>query len=298
MKTLVVKQIKRSIEIMDEFDGGDFDYLELNDWLSVVDSYARQYSVYDNSGRLNISLMILQKSIPNKRWCNSEPTMTELRQMQHKRISLDIDYPEDSMFGIIKEACKIWKVNEFIELPMNICLRAQTSYNRMDYGCEWLGGGDWEEKTLYGETTDFYIVGIILHEPFKHIEQEAIEILQSLKIQNEEDSALLDSLTKKLASIKTQIRSKKWDTGTIKHVEAGRIIVDFSGKEVKFLFPDSFIQGFLVADTAEELVSKIKEISETIKHRSNEISKLENAMKPNHFEELYDLVWSYRENSI
>ena len=78
MKTLVVKQIKRSIEIMDEFDGGDFDYLELNDWLSVADSYARQYSVYDNSGRLNISLMISQKSIPNKRWCNSEPTMTEL----------------------------------------------------------------------------------------------------------------------------------------------------------------------------------------------------------------------------
>lgn len=64
-----------------------------------------------------------------------------------------------------------------IKLPIQICLRAQTSWNRMDYGCEWLGGGDREEKTLYGEATDFYIDSVVLRERYKTSVQEAREIL-------------------------------------------------------------------------------------------------------------------------
>ena len=154
MNTLVVDEIKRSIDLMDKFEDGEYEYLELKNWFWVRDLKDRKLSFDDNTGIYDVSLMVAKKS-EKKKYCKYEPTMTELRQMQHHGIALDEAYEDGSMDKIIQDACKEWKANKFIELSMAICLRAQTSWNRMDYGCEWLGRGDWEEKTLYGETTDF-----------------------------------------------------------------------------------------------------------------------------------------------
>lgn len=179
---LTVSNIKKSIELMDEFVDGNYDYLELQNWLGAIDSHDRGFSVYDNSGRMRISLIIAKERFNDSApLCNYKPTMTELRQMRYRQVYLDGLYSENTIYSSIRLACKKWEKDVFIPLPIEICLRAQTSYNRMDYGCEWLGGGDWEEKTMYGETTDFYIIGIIMHEPYKHIEQEAVEILDDLK---------------------------------------------------------------------------------------------------------------------
>ena len=172
MKTLVVTEIKKSIDIMDEFVDNDYDYLELQNWYRITDSRDRKYDRYSNEGRLNVSLLVSKDKTSSKSLCDFSPTMTELREMKYRGLFLDFPYAEGSMSSIIRDACKEWKTDAFIPLTTEILLRAQTSYNRMDYGCEWLGGGDWEEKTLYGETTDFFITGIILREPKKLMAQE------------------------------------------------------------------------------------------------------------------------------
>lgn len=156
MKSLVVREINQSVELMDKFENGDYDYLELEDWFGVN----RDYSA---TGFRYVSVLVSKERDDSRVLSAHEPTMTELRRRRHKRIDINQEY-KDIMAVVIQKACQLWKTDQVIKLPMQICLRAQTSLNRMDYGCEWLGGGDWVEKTLYGETTDFYIDAVILKE--------------------------------------------------------------------------------------------------------------------------------------
>lgn len=143
---------------MDKFQDGDYDYLVLKDWFGV-------YRDYSATGFRYVSLLVSKERDASRALTSLGPTMTELRRRRHKRIDLNKDY-EDIMAVIIQKACQSWdnEPEPIIKLPMQICLRAQTSLNRTDYGCEWLGGGDWVEKTLYGETTEFYIDAITLTE--------------------------------------------------------------------------------------------------------------------------------------
>lgn len=156
MKLLFVREIRQSVELMDKFEDGDYDYLALEDWLGVN----RDYSA---TGFRYVSLLVSKEKDTSRVQSSIGPTMTELRRRRHKRIDINQDY-KDILAVVIQKACQSWETEQVIKLPMQICLRAQTSLNRMDYGCEWLGGGDWVERTLYGETTDFYIDAIILKE--------------------------------------------------------------------------------------------------------------------------------------
>lgn len=247
MNTLVVKEIKKSIDIMDEFEGGEYDYLEMQHWFWVRDKEERSLSFNDNAGRFYISLMISKTRNKEKPLCKIEPTMTDLRKMQHHGISLNGQYQKDSIDEIIRQACTKWEKDIFIELPMTICLRAQTSWNRMEYGCEWLGGGDWEEKTLYGETTDFFISGIILREPYKSIAQEAREILESCICKKEENSKLIENIMSNAVECNQNVFHKKYGNGTIENIENGKIRILFSGKNkgVLFIYPDVFLQKYV-----------------------------------------------------
>lgn len=55
------------------------------------------------------------------------------------------------------------KNNEIYAFDIPFLIGGQTSSNRTGYGCEWLGGGDYIEGTLYGEVTSFMIVGFIVN---------------------------------------------------------------------------------------------------------------------------------------
>ena len=300
---LTVSDIKKSIEVMDEFVDGKYEFLELKNWFGVTDSHDRGFSVYDNTGRMQISLIVAKdrynKQVPLFEY---DPTMTELRQMKHHHIYLDRDYPEDSILYSIKLACEKWVKDEFIPLPIEICLRAQTSYNRMDYGCEWLGGGDWEEKTMYGETTDFFIIGVVLHEPYKHVQQEAVEILAALRYRCETLKSNMNLLLENLKNTDDVIyhrgfgRTSK-ECRAIEYTEKC-VIVQFAERTAKFQFPESYLGGFLINPLYEAEVAEAKLIYDEIQNLEQQISKLDRVIQDDDFSEIYDLVWKYRESRI
>lgn len=271
METLVVNEIKRSIDLMDEFEDGDYEYLELKHWFWVKDLKDRKWAFDDNTGIYYVSLMVAKKN-ERREYCKYEPTMTELRQMQHHGVALDEEYEEGSMDQIIRDACKVWKVNEFIELSKVICLRAQTSWNRMDYGCEWLGGGDWEEKTLYGETTDFYITGIILREPYKSTEQETREILSDLKNRRDENNEFISKVMAAFKHVDQPVVHSGYGKGTIIEVFDNKMRVKFANKSALFICPDSILQGYF-------RIPEHNEVIEDATKKWNENEKLEKLIK-------------------
>lgn len=248
---------------MDKFEDGDYEYLELEHWYWVKDLKDRKWSFDDNTGILYVSLMVTKNRDRNKGLCLYEPTMTELRQNQHHGLALDEEYKEDSIDQIIRDACKKWIKDEYIELEKQICLRAQTSWNRMDYGCEWLGGGDWEEKTLYGETTNFYISGIILREPYKSTEQEAREILEELRNRKDENEDFIQRASMAIKHVNQQLIHKSMGVGTIIEIEDNKILVRFAKRTALFVFPDSILQGYFSVsehnDVIENAIAKWNE---------------------------------------
>lgn len=290
MNILEVKNIKKSIELMDKFEDGDYDYLELKDWFTVRKSHNTEFSLYDNSGRLGVSLMVSTKPLKDMPFFTTEPTMTEIRQIQHHSFCLDIEYPECSIYNLLKKSCLCWKTNEFITLEKQICLRAQTSFNRMDYGCEWLGGGDWEEKTLYGETTDFFITGIILNEPYKFPEQEAKEIIESLQLKYDETQETLLILLDSLKKYDGPVISKSFGEGFFNNFTDGRVFIKFSERVIQFQFPESIINGFITIPAMENYIAELKALSHSIENLKNEINELENAINPHNFMRLFELI--------
>lgn len=286
---------------MDEFVDGEYDFLELKNWFGVTDSHDRGFSVYDNTGRMQISLIVAKDRYNEQApLFEYDPTMTELRQMKHHHIYLDSDYPEDSISYSIKLACEKWVKDEFIPLPIEICLRAQTSYNRMDYGCEWLGGGDWEEKTMYGETTDFFIVGIILHEPYKHVQQEAVEILAALKYRCETLKSNMNLLLEKLKNTSDIVFHKGFGRaqreGKVVEFTEKCVVVQFAERAAKFQFPESYFEGFLTNPIYKAEVTEAKLIYDEIQILEKQISKFDQVIQDDDFSEIYNLVWKYRES--
>ena len=279
---------------MDEFEDGDYDYLELQHWFWVKDLKNREFSFTDNSGRFYVSLMVSKSRNCKKDLCKVEPTMTELRQMQHHGIALDEKYIVGSMDQIIRDACKVWKKDEFIELDTEICLRAQTSWNRIDFGCEWLGGGDWEEKTLYGETTDFFITGIILREPYKSIEQEAREILTELRNRYSENAEFIDRAMSAFKHINQPVIHGKYGNGKIIGVNEHKVRVAFANYTGLFVCPDSILQGyFSIPEHNDVIVLATNKWNENLL-LGNQIKKIEYVLKANNLIDIYIVVREYQ----
>lgn len=139
-----------TVDLLDEFCSSKKEFLILRD----------QFSVHNNSGYVSLIITPRYQEISVE---YTQPTMTELKQNVGKGIhyiscarlqpllaeidKIDMKYksiPKESKFAF--------------ECPFLI--GGQTSDNRTGYGCEWLGGGDYIEGTLYGEVTDFMVVGI------------------------------------------------------------------------------------------------------------------------------------------
>ena len=260
--------------------------------------------MFDNAGQMQVSIIVSKEHDRNKGLCEYEPTMTEVRQMKHERcLFLDFPYPEGTMLKILCDACKAWKKDIFIPLDTEICLRAQTSYNRMDYGCEWLGGGDWEEKTLYGETTDFFIVGIVLHEPYKHFPQQAAEILAELKKQRNEIeynfNTMIEVLKRTDEIVIQKICGRPSREGRICGCSGNKIIVEFESTTASFIFPDCYFpdchfKGFLVSAKYGKLVDKAKEIYADLEERNKTIKVWQTAIDSHNLDKMFSLVREYK----
>lgn len=140
-----------TVDLLDKFCSSKKDFLILKE----------QFLMFDNFG--NISLIVT----PRYREIKAEytqPTMTELKQ----NVGKDIHHISCSRLQpLLEEIRKIDATYKSISEGQKFAFErpfligGQTSDNRTGYGCEWLGGGDYIEGTLYGEVTDFMVVGII-----------------------------------------------------------------------------------------------------------------------------------------
>lgn len=140
----------KTVDLMDEYEESNVPYL-------VLDGSFKKSITQD------IALIITRD---NPRMTdNNYPTMTELKKCINKYPNSP--YLPDRMKYLASVISKTineenYPDNTILPLKEPCSFGAQSSINRMDYGCEWLGGGDWEEKTLYGEITEYMIVGIML----------------------------------------------------------------------------------------------------------------------------------------
>lgn len=149
----------RSVEVMDQFEGiGDnnrFIYNEL-----ILRDVA--YLCLDET-RYNFISLVIQRR-PGKEMIG-DITFTEIKNGKFDDLkNYIIDQSKKHDFKKFVDG----KETMLFDKPYH--LRAQTSLNRTGYGWEWdwSGGyGDYIEGTMYGETTDYGIIGIrIEHMPY------------------------------------------------------------------------------------------------------------------------------------
>ena len=140
-----------TVNLLDEFCLSKKDFLILKE----------QFAMYNNAGYISLIITPRYREIEVE---YTQPTMTELKQNVGKRIrSISCSRLQpllEKIDKIDRENNSVPKGSKFaFERPFLI--GGQTSDNRTGYGCEWIGGGDYIEGTLYGEVTDFMVVGII-----------------------------------------------------------------------------------------------------------------------------------------
>lgn len=140
-----------TVNLLDEFCASKKDFLVLKD----------QFAAYNNTGYISLIITPRYQNIEVE---HTQPTMTELKQNVGKQIH-NISCPR--LQPLLKEIDKINRENNPISKGSKFAFErpfligGQTSANRTGYGCEWIGGGDYITGTLYGEVTDFMVVGII-----------------------------------------------------------------------------------------------------------------------------------------
>lgn len=140
-----------TVNLLDEFCSSGKDFLILKD----------QFVIYNNAGYISLIITPRYREIDVE---YTQPTMTELKQNVGKRIR---SISCSRLQPLLEEVDKIDRENNSVPKGSKFAFErpfligGQTSDNRTGYGCEWIGGGDYIEGTLYGEVTDFMVVGII-----------------------------------------------------------------------------------------------------------------------------------------
>lgn len=140
-----------TVNLLDDYCASKKEFLILKNQFLLLNNYGY------------VSLIITSYYQELKVEC-TQPTMTELKQNVGKRIS---SISCSRLQPLLKEIQNIDSVHRNIPKGSKFAFNCpfliggQTSDNRTGYGCEWIGGGDYIEGTLYGEVTDFMVVGII-----------------------------------------------------------------------------------------------------------------------------------------
>lgn len=139
----------RTVELLDIFCKSEKDFLVLEN------------QFYLPNNRTYISL-IITKYYGGMKITGGQPTMTELKKSLEKNIrSIAIPRlkPLVAYLTELDNQSNTLKSGKVVVFDNMFLVGGQTSSNRMNYGCEWIGGGDYIENTLYGEVTDFMVVG-------------------------------------------------------------------------------------------------------------------------------------------
>lgn len=146
----------KTIPIMDEFYNSDKMFLVLKNIFILENK-----SIYDNK---YISLVIT-RGYSNIEHTKIAPTMTELKQNSYRRLSYSL-FPErmKPLVNVIKEICAENELNSGDKIPFKIpmSLGGQTHINQTGFGSIYEWGELVYEGTLYGEVTDFFIIGFII----------------------------------------------------------------------------------------------------------------------------------------
>lgn len=145
-----------SIKLMDKYDGYGEDnevvYKQLVLLNAVFVRHPQKHEVYFGD-------LVIERR--QGRRCEGDITFTQLKTEKE-------NYKELTEY-IQKEMGKI-KLEKYINKNIALCLkipyrlRAQNSGNRTGYGSIWEFGEEIISGTLYGETNDYAIVGVYLHE--------------------------------------------------------------------------------------------------------------------------------------
>lgn len=140
-----------TVELLDEFCDSKKDFLILRE----------QFSVYNNSGYVSLIITPCYRDIKVE---STQPTMTELKQNVGKGVRYISCARLQPLLAEINKIDMMYKSipkGSKFAFDCPFLIGGQTSDNRTGYGCEWIGGGDYIEGTLYGEVTDFMVAGII-----------------------------------------------------------------------------------------------------------------------------------------
>lgn len=114
-----------------------------------------KYIVLDIYGR-KVVITYLSKEVIGKVMYSENVTMTEFRSQKGRfKVYAALDEWKDTSTTVIELPAGRMKI-----LNYPVLLRVQTSYDK-NYGKEWNGPDDYIEIGNYGDTTDFYIVGLL-----------------------------------------------------------------------------------------------------------------------------------------
>lgn len=146
----------RTTPIMDEFYNSDKRFLVFEGIFSVGKDWTR-VSLVVAKGRRNVNLI------------DSKLTMTDLKKHSGTIVGERFlnGYPETSRFySLAEEMLKAApKLENELKVPFETPIRlgGQTYANQTGYGSTYEGTYQVTQGTLYGETTGFYIIGIIAY---------------------------------------------------------------------------------------------------------------------------------------
>ena len=155
---------------------------------------------------------------------------------------------------VTEEVIKLYKdKNQFFRFSKPYLLRAQNSSNRTGYGWEWdwSGGyGDYTEGTLYGETTNYFFVGVYITAMSTFY--DAKERLEFSPASSDENSIIIDGKY-----------TVQFYTGKLNKITSNDVVQRFLkiSKEKKDKFrPISWDEIDKVAYISEEVCKKYKDL--------------------------------------
>ena len=154
----------KTTPIIDSFYHSEMPYLVFENMFELV----------NDTGFAKVSLVI-SKSHVGVKYHNSGLTMTDLKKVSQSyffKSTLDFSQPESRKYPLYQELDTINKRMQLGEkakafpFQMPCLLGGQTYSNQSGYGSAYYGDDLVYEGTLYGETTKFLIIGVIVENSF------------------------------------------------------------------------------------------------------------------------------------
>ncbi len=165
-----LKQDTKTIKLLDDFCSSNKDFLILKN------------AFYLPINRLYVSL-IISRYISGIEIERSQPTMTELKKEYGKRVTLlhapRLQPLRNELQRLDTE--RTFTDGEIFPFDVPFLIGGQTSSNKTGYGTTWYGWGDYDEGTLYGEVTDFFLTGIVTNSTYFYLKTK-----QTGKVKNRE----------------------------------------------------------------------------------------------------------------